>query len=116
MSKKRTKEPISQEYLRLGAILAELRNASGWSQAEAASKIGIPQSTYSGYETGSRKVSLKMLDRIATVYNVGVDYLIGNAVESRNSSTDEDLLLKLYRLADEDTKKMVLKLLTISTK
>lgn len=116
MAKKRTTEPRSAEYYTLGINLADARNAAGMSQAEAAAKIGIPQSTYSGYETGSRRITLPMIKKIASVYGVNVDLLIGNIVLEGERSDEEERFLRLFRYADEETKKMVLRLLEAVTK
>ena len=77
MSKKRIVDARSPEYSALGYKITEARKALGLSQAEASKRIGIPQSTYSGYETGTRKVTLTTLKQIAAAYGVDVDTLIG---------------------------------------
>lgn len=41
--------------------------------------LGIPISTYSNYEQGTREPSLKMLALICDYYNVSADYLIGRS-------------------------------------
>ena len=77
MARKRTSVARSPEYELLGNNLTTARNNLGLSQAEAAEKIGISQGTYSGYETGTRRIKLNMIKRIAEAYGVTVDWLIG---------------------------------------
>ena len=67
MSRKRLVEARSPEYAALGQRLAQAREALSLSQVEAAKLIGISQGTYSGYETGTRRINLPMLQRIADV-------------------------------------------------
>ena len=77
MARKRTSVARSPEYELLGNNLTTARNNLGLSQAEAAERIGISQGTYSGYETGTRRIKLNMIKRIAEAYGVTVDWLIG---------------------------------------
>lgn len=108
MGKNRTVEARSPEYEQLGRRLAEARNALNMSQAEAASKIGITQSTYSGYETGTRRIKLSMLRQIADAFNVSVDSLIGTDIYSETrpalslSDTEYDLISRFRELSDAE--------------
>ena len=105
MSKKRTVEARSPEYEQLGRRLTDARNALDISQSEAARRIGITQSTYSGYETGTRRIKLSMLQKIASVYNVTVDYLIGTDAYSETrpaltlSDQEYDLIVRFRELS-----------------
>lgn len=109
MSRKRTSEARSPEYELLGKNLTEARTALDISQAEAARRIGISQGTYSGYETGTRRIKLPMLRRIADVYGVTVDWLIGTEVPEPAerpaltlSNTEYDLIVKFRELSDAE--------------
>lgn len=58
--------------------LKELRQSQGYSQTEAGEKLGIKKTTLSNYETGySTPNDEQVYIRMANVYNVTVDYLIG---------------------------------------
>lgn len=61
----------------LAKRLKELRIENNYSQYEIADIIGIAQVTYSHYELGRRSVSIQNLVKIAQIYNVSVDYLLG---------------------------------------
>ncbi len=109
MSKNRTVEARSPEYELLGKRLTEARTALDLSQAEAARLIGISQSTYSGYETGTRRIKLSMLRQIASVYNVTVDWLIGTELQEPAerpalalSDSEYDLIVKFRELSDAE--------------
>lgn len=57
--------------------IRELRKKNGWSQAELAARLGISQSAIGMYEQGRREPDTRNLLRIARIFNVSVDYLIG---------------------------------------
>lgn len=62
--------------------LKELRDASGISQAELAKTIGISASIVGMWETGSRFPSGQYLNKVASYFNVSVDYLLGRTTET----------------------------------
>ena len=61
----------------LSKRLKELRIKNNYSQYEIADLIGVAQVTYSHYELGRRSVSIQNLVKIANIYNVSTDYLLG---------------------------------------
>jgi len=115
MARKRMAEARSSDYAMLGRNLAQARNALNLSQLEAARKIGISQGTYSGYETGTRRIKLPMLRKIADVYGVTVDWLIGTEVfvsSDRSSIILNDVeyaLITKFRTLNESEKAIVLR-------
>jgi transcriptional regulator with XRE-family HTH domain len=110
MARKRTSVARSPEYELLGRNLTTARSNLGLSQAEAAEKIGISQGTYSGYETGTRRIKLNMVKRIAEAYGVTVDWLIGTEElikaiprpELTLSDIEYDLVVKFRELSDAE--------------
>lgn len=56
--------------------LKELREEEGITQVELAARLHIKQSTYSQYENGQRQIPIDTLIRLATLYNVSVDYIL----------------------------------------
>ena len=54
-----------------------LRQKSGMKQEELAEKILVSQSSLSGYENGKFEPDSKTLMKIASVFHVSVDYLLG---------------------------------------
>lgn len=61
----------------LSKRLKELRQENNYSQKEIAELMGIAQVTYSHYELCRRSVSIQNLVKIAQIYNVSTDYLLG---------------------------------------
>lgn len=57
--------------------LEELRALNKWSKSETARHLGIPVSTYSNYEYGNREPDIETIGKIAKLYEVSTDYLMG---------------------------------------
>ena len=62
--------------------LKEARRLSGLSQGQVAKRLDMHRPTISEIEAGNRKVSAEELSRFATLYDVGVAYLTGDAPDS----------------------------------
>lgn len=58
-------------------IIADLRNAKGWSQADLANKTGIAQVMVGKYERGDAILSIEVAKRITDALEVSLDFLIG---------------------------------------
>ena len=80
--------------------LKELREMRGWNMKEAAKQLGIPYTTYVGYEKGERGLNSELMVQLADFYGVSVDYLICN--EKKDSSLDDELIEKLQILRDRE--------------
>ena len=61
----------------LGSRINELRIASGWSQVQLAEKLNISKQTVSNWENENIQPSIEMLVRIANLFSVSTDYLLG---------------------------------------
>lgn len=61
----------------LGAKLLELRENAGFQQADVAKIVGISRTSLSYYENGERGIDIEILFKLATLYNVSIDYLFG---------------------------------------
>ena len=57
--------------------LRDLREDWDLTQTEVAKIIGCSQTTYSRYETGNTTITYDALDKLADVYEVSVDYILG---------------------------------------
>lgn len=62
---------------KLGAKLLELRENAGFQQADVAKIVGISRTSLSYYENGERGIDIEILFKLATLYNVSIDYLFG---------------------------------------
>lgn len=62
---------IFQERLR------ELRKTYGYTQRQVADALHVSQPSYIRYENGSSEPTLENLVKLADLYDVSVDYLLG---------------------------------------
>ncbi len=60
-----------------GEVLKKLRKNAKMTQQELADVLWISKSTVSCYEQNSRAPTSEMLIKIANVFNVSIDYLLG---------------------------------------
>lgn len=60
--------------------MAEQRKKLGLSQEELATKLKISQKSISKYELGHRRPSYETLVAMASIFDVSVDYLLGNDI------------------------------------
>lgn len=90
--------------LNIGSKIIELRKAKGWSQAELAEAINASRDIIGKYERNDNLPSIEMALKIAHVFDVSVDYLLG---EGKHASFDKDTLKRLDNIEnlDENTKK-----------
>ena len=61
----------------LGERIYELRIAHGWNQVQLAEKLNITKQTVSNWENENIQPSIEMLIRIAKLFHVSSDYLLG---------------------------------------
>ena len=96
-------------YIEYGKRLAEMRQQINLSQKSIADKLEIPQSTYAGYETGSRKIPLELIVRLSKILNISPTVLIlGKEINIINDFTASELeLIKKYRQLDADGKQRI---------
>ena len=96
-------------YIEFGKRLAEMRQQINLSQKSIADKLEIPQSTYAGYETGSRKIPLELIVRLSKILNISPTVLIlGKEINIINDFTASELeLIKKYRQLDADGKQRI---------
>ncbi len=71
----------------IGKKLISLRNSYGLTQQEVADIIGISRSALSYYEKAERTIDIEVLFKLANLYNVSIDYLVGM---KETSSTEYD--------------------------
>lgn len=60
-----------------GNTLKELRQKAGMTQKDLASKVGVTKSVISYYELSERSPSPEMLMKLASVFHVSTDFLLG---------------------------------------
>lgn len=72
----------------LGERLRQARDLAGFSQGEAAQKLGITSAALSQYEGGKRRMEVLTLDRIASLYGVPVTYFFTAISDSDMQGTE----------------------------
>lgn len=73
----------------LGEKIKDLRIKKGLTQPEMGKILNIGKSTISQYENNKNTPDAEMLKRIADLFNVSIDYLLGrdNAIENSKNDT-----------------------------
>ena len=61
----------------LGTRIQLLRGSFGWSQVDVAKRLGVAKQTVSNWENENIQPSIEMLIRLAKLFNVTTDYLLG---------------------------------------
>lgn len=80
--------------------IINLREAKDWSQAELGRKIGLEKSAMNKIESGSRKVTTEELQKLANVFEVTTDYLLG--INQTPEWADKDDLVELDKMLDSN--------------
>lgn len=90
--------------LNIGSKIIQLRKKHNLSQSQLAQKIGISRTIVGNYERNSNSPSIEILLKMAKVFNVSVDFIIG---ESQLSSYDKEILKRIEDIEelDEETRK-----------
>lgn len=89
--------------LNIGERITQLRKQHDISQAELAVKAEVSRTIIGNYERNANTPSIEVLLKIAKVFDVSVDFLIG---EGELSSFDKDLLKRIEDIEklDKETK------------
>ncbi len=59
--------------------ITELRKLNKLTQRQMAEKLGITQPSYIRYENGTSEPKQEVLVKIADIFDVSIDYLLGRA-------------------------------------
>ncbi|MBO4383788.1 MAG: helix-turn-helix transcriptional regulator [Clostridia bacterium] len=59
------------------SVLRDLRIDHDLTQAEVANALGTSQTMYGRYERGASEIPVRHLIKLAKLYNVSVDYILG---------------------------------------
>lgn len=69
--------------------LKRLRKERKWTQEELGKKINVTKVSVSGYENGNRSPDTETLQKIADIFMVTVDYLLGRSDDPELTETEE---------------------------
>ena len=100
--------------------LKDLRREMGLSQQALADKLNVSQQTICKYENNTNEPNIDMLEAMADIFDVSVDYLIGyssyahKVEEVSETALNEDELsfLKKYRSINPSSRALVQQLWT----
>ena len=91
----------------LGEQIRLLRRQNGWSQIDLAKKLCISNTTLSQYETGVRTPDDDIKMKMADIFGVSMDFLMGRAHKEKSPSvSDEDIKFALFGGEGEITEEM----------
>ncbi len=89
--------------LDIGSKIINLRKKQNLSQSDLAKKVDVSRTIIGNYERNENTPSVDILLKIAKVFDVSVDYLIG---EGQLSTYDKEVLKRIDDIEqlDDDTK------------
>ena len=75
-----------------GERLKYLREKKGLTQKDVASRLGLEPAAISKYELDMREPNIEALKKLAIIFNVSIDYLLGRTSDVFTSEADKDIL------------------------
>lgn len=69
--------------MEIGRIITTLRKQKDWSQTELATKSGVSREMIGKYERGEAVPSIEAAKKIANAFDVSLDYLVGQGINSK---------------------------------
>lgn len=92
--------------IKLGVKIKEFRTARQWTQKDLAEKLGLAKSTVSLYETNRREPETEILVKMANLFQVSVDELLGNDPPGKEPKVvlygSDGKLVDISELSQED--------------
>lgn len=85
----------------IGTRIAQEREKLHLTQAELASRVNVSQKSISKYERGDRRPTFETIAKMAELFEVSVDYLIGTESNNKKNSHGANLYL------DDVTKRII---------
>ena len=80
-----------------GERIKYLREKNGFTQKDIATKLGVEPAAISKYELDMREPNIEALIKLATIFNVSIDYLLGRTPDVFVNANDR-VLLNLFEL------------------
>lgn len=90
--------------------IIELRKLNNWSQSDLANKTDVSQVMIGKYERGDATPSIEVAEKIADVFEVSLDYLVGKGI---NASFDKKTVQRLQDIQtlDDNTQSMLFRII-----
>ncbi|MFC5699974.1 helix-turn-helix domain-containing protein [Cohnella faecalis] len=99
--------------MKMGERLRELRLRRNISQEEVARNIGITRSAYSHYEINNRQPIYETLIKLATFFDVSLDYIVGGVPAASETTETKDVLhiLRMLQTMDPEQRQASIRLM-----
>lgn len=88
----------------LGKQIKMLRTIRGWTQEELGKRLGVSKVAVCSYEHGLQVPNVEMLNKLADLFEVTVDYLLGRHEDCGVSETEREMIAILRRLPEKQTR------------
>lgn len=75
-----------------GERIKYLREKSGLTQKDVATRLGLEPAAISKYELDMREPNIEAIKKLATMFNVSIDYLLGRTPDVFVNEADKDIL------------------------
>ena len=75
-----------------GERIKYLREKNGFTQKDIATRLGVEPAAISKYELDMREPNIEAIKKLATIFNVSIDYLLGRTPDVFVDETDRDTL------------------------
>ncbi len=92
----------------LGERLRQARESKGWTQVYVAKLLGITSQALSNYERGERDPDTPLLNRLAELYGVSADWLLGRTDDPSINRDQENKATKRFKTALQAIKDFLL--------
>ena len=100
----------------LGKRIQELRKRIGLTQAQLAGRIEVSHTQLTRYESKNVQPPADVLQRLANIFDVSIDYLVnGNKSEKAEQTLKDAEVIKQFKQLDklpEDEKQSILRVLS----
>lgn len=106
--------PPTKEAPPFGRNLAALRKARGWTQPQLADLLGVTLAVLTYYERQARNPTADFVAKVAKLFNVSVDELLGHVVKPERKPgppSQVEQRLSAVRKLPREKQKVVLQLL-----
>ena len=94
-----------------GERIKYLREKNGFTQKDIATRLGVEPAAISKYELDMREPNIEAIKKLATIFNVSIDYLLGRIPdvfvdETDKESLDISLIKKKYDFSKKKIKNL----------
>lgn len=76
------------------------KRKNGFTQKDIATKLGVESAAISKYELDMRVPNIETIKKLATIFNVSMDYLLGRTPDVFVDETERDTL-NIYAIKDK---------------